>query len=248
MIDARTICKFEGCPVPAVGQGLCNVHYQREKRAGNLPDVVRPPKPTCSHEGCDRVSKTRGLCGAHYQSYRSSGKLPLQRGFSARRASDGSPLPCQVPDCEQIVQSRGYCETHYRQWKRGETQFTRAHETDMCPTPDCFRGKSVRSRTCNRCKQFKTRYGLTWGLFDFLHDPKNKKCYNPGCPSDEDLHLDHDHACCPEKVRSVVSCGECVRGWLCRGCNWALGQLKEDPRRIEGLLTYLRDGGYASRR
>lgn len=31
--------------------------------------------------------------------------------------------------------------------------------------------------------------------------------------------VDHDHACCP----SVPTCGECIRGFLCAGCNLNIG-------------------------
>jgi hypothetical protein len=43
---------------------------------------------------------------------------------------------------------------------------------------------------------------------------------------------DHDHACCPPKVRKSgrgiyrVCCGRCRRGLLCRGCNSILGRIE----------------------
>jgi ssDNA-binding Zn-finger/Zn-ribbon topoisomerase 1 len=59
-------------------------------------------------------------------------------------------------------------------------------------------------------------------------------CQNPGCSRPLEIRtggysIDHDHAS-----------GE-IRGVLCSQCNLALGQLEDDPARIEGLLTYLRN-------
>lgn len=57
------------------------------------------------------------------------------------------------------------------------------------------------------------------------------------CGSTENLHVDRDHRCCPTGS-SPRSCGRCVRGALCNGCNTALGLLGEDPGRIAALLAY----------
>ncbi len=43
------------------------------------------------------------------------------------------------------------------------------------------------------------------------------------------LHIDHDH-------ETGV-----IRGLLCTRCNLAVGYLKDDPRRAEGVLSYLRE-------
>jgi Recombination endonuclease VII len=46
--------------------------------------------------------------------------------------------------------------------------------------------------------------------------------------------VDHDHACCP----GARSCGRCVRGIVCQGCNHLIGCL-ESPKRHLGE-AYLR--------
>ena len=50
----------------------------------------------------------------------------------------------------------------------------------------------------------------------------------------EDLSVDHDHRCCP----AGKSCGKCIRGLLCHGCNMRLGQLESDlsGKSVEYLL------------
>lgn len=48
-------------------------------------------------------------------------------------------------------------------------------------------------------------------------------------------HIDHDHQCCPYGG----SCGDCVRGLLCAGCNRALGFVRDDPAILLRLAEYL---------
>lgn len=42
------------------------------------------------------------------------------------------------------------------------------------------------------------------------------------CGSKENLCIDHDHSCCPERT----ACGKCIRGVLCGACNKSEGHLK----------------------
>jgi hypothetical protein len=48
-------------------------------------------------------------------------------------------------------------------------------------------------------------------------------------------YVDHDHRCCGNSG----SCGKCVRGLLCNGCNRALGFFHDDATRISNALAYL---------
>jgi Recombination endonuclease VII len=51
-------------------------------------------------------------------------------------------------------------------------------------------------------------------------------CGSP--PGKRTLHLDHDHMT------------GTFRGWLCSGCNTAIGLLKDDTRIVARLMEYLR--------
>ena len=50
----------------------------------------------------------------------------------------------------------------------------------------------------------------------------------------ERLHIDHSHACCDKKRES---CGECVRGLLCRLCNSEMGRLERVLRELDLHLS-----------
>lgn len=56
------------------------------------------------------------------------------------------------------------------------------------------------------------------------------------CGRGRPLVIDHDHGCCPGNL----SCGRCVRGMLCMHCNIGIGNLGDDPDRLEAAARYLR--------
>jgi hypothetical protein len=49
------------------------------------------------------------------------------------------------------------------------------------------------------------------------------------------LSVDHDRRCCPGRK----SCGRCVRGALCFGCNWLVGRIESAPGVMLRLSGYL---------
>ena len=80
-----------------------------------------------------------------------------------------------------------------------------------------------------RRKWLKANYGLTVEDFDNMLTAQDNKCGACGDTfvDQKSTHVDHCH-----------STGK-IRGLLCRDCNIALGLLKDDPERIQGLKNYI---------
>lgn len=83
------------------------------------------------------------------------------------------------------------------------------------------------------------RFGMTPGGFRALLASQSGCCAacgssDPGTSYGQ-FGIDHDHSCCPGKR----SCGKCVRGLLCNGCNTALAHIKDDVTRLRALIAYL---------
>jgi hypothetical protein len=49
------------------------------------------------------------------------------------------------------------------------------------------------------------------------------------------LSIDHDHDCCP----GYRSCGKCIRGVICNGCNTGLARFRDNPDTLLAAATYL---------
>lgn len=79
------------------------------------------------------------------------------------------------------------------------------------------------------------RYNLTLERYDEMVEAQDGKCAICRKVPVLTFRIDHDHSCCP----GLDSCGECVRGLLCHGCNSALGQLDDDPGTLRRAADYL---------
>lgn len=93
-------------------------------------------------------------------------------------------------------------------------------EVRGCETPRTPRF-TLRAKHRRNQSQYKVpldRYVVFWD------DPE---CENPTCERTDSIHVDHDH-----------KTGE-FRGFLCVGCNIALGHLQESRVKAEGLIKYM---------
>lgn len=110
----------------------------------------------------------------------------------------------------------------------------------ICSVADCGRS-SVARGLCARHRQvgydLAVKYNMTIAQHVALLDAQGGVCAICGGtnPNGYRLAVDHDHACCPGNT----SCGRCVRGLLCAGCNTAIGHVKDDPQRLRKAADYL---------
>lgn len=246
-----SICVFEGCDSPPVVKklGLCTRHRRLFWELGGASPkngkwtTPEGTRSRCSASECNFVVESRGLCVHHYQNnhYEGGRGRLKQTKYKKKVNYDGTPVLCSFEKCSKPVFNHPWCAGHYYQLLRGE-DLSELNAKTTCAVPRCGKPVSVKLNTnqiCSSHRGLMTRFSLSVEVLFELFGEGRRKCENPGCRSTKNLHLDHDHSCCPYRKNGVRSCGNCVRGWLCQSCNVSLGALQENPRRIQGLLDYL---------
>lgn len=87
-----------------------------------------------------------------------------------------------------------------------------------------------------RATLIRFKYGIEPEQYDSMLEAQGGRCAVCNEISSELLHVDHDHSCCPD---SHKTCGNCVRGLLCRRCNLALGYLDDNINKLQSAINYL---------
>jgi hypothetical protein len=166
----------------------------------------------CSGTDCDRTSFARGFCLKHYKRWRNNGDPDVVR------RNGGASLACLVCGIENPDGRRKYCcDEHLKMSAMAQRKQWRIDH------PDRYEAARLRSQE----KRRRTRHNLPPEM------PWPEACNI--CGAATDLHVDHDHSCCPGKY----SCGECVCGFLCNSCNNGLGRFKDDPDRLRAAAQYV---------
>jgi hypothetical protein len=214
--------------------------------------------PNCAVDGCDRSAWSRSWCPAHYSRWRKTGEVGAAQ---FRRRGDGTEQ-CSFPRCGRPHPSRGFCGGHYQQHAEGRTLTPLRVSQDQrirdeAGRKQCRRcrtwlgveqfSKSARSSdglsgTCQRCHrdhQLRRHFGISLAEYEGVLADQGGGCAACGMTEKDNgrmFAVDHDHACCPSRA----TCGQCIRGLLCSGCNLHLGRVADDIDRLEALVSYLR--------
>ena len=143
------------------------------------------------------------------------------RSDTGKRRGVCSSCRSSTPSRDPEVQRRYKLDHYYRHLKANQARsraWNQAHPDQRLET------------------SLRYRFGITKKQFDAMVGEQKElcaACQLPETATDSRtgklrrLHVDHNH-----------ETGK-VRGLLCTRCNLAVGYLKDDPQRAQGILTYL---------
>lgn len=232
--SVQTDCIATACERPTFEVGYCRYHYSSLMKSGELPKR-RIKNDKCEAPNCDLPARRLRLCLKHVAQFAKRGHEPdFQFDIRAIRLK-ALPKVCTFGNCQMPRHTSGFCRTHYVQSRRVGRPMVELNRGAKCPVTTCDQPGGLRRKLCKSHAYYARQYGLSGAQISELFETE-RECGNSGCKSKVSLHLDHDHSCCP----GSIACGRCVRGWLCKSCNVALGLLKEDPDRATGLAEYVR--------
>lgn len=126
--------------------------------------------------------------------------------------------------------------------------FEQKHRRTDCPS--CHRKQVYETRNARKAadpemyynemfnNRLWSRFRLRRDVYDAMLERQGGAC--AACGGDNSAaskgwHVDHDHSCCP----GARSCGQCIRGLLCAGCNVALGHVHDSIEQLRALISYL---------
>ncbi len=115
--------------------------------------------------------------------------------------------------------------------------WTEEHAWAALAERDDSAGRSARARA--RARARRQAYNLTGPDYQRMLTAQHGRCAicRELPPEGKDLHVDHDHSCCP----GTPTCGKCTRGLLCPRCNLALAHI-ENVEFVEAAFLYLHHG------
>lgn len=121
-----------------------------------------------------------------------------------------------------------------RTWQQANRERRNAWATEYGKRPEVRQRIATYQRRYNaenydadrqRARTFLRKYGLTVADYDAMMLKQDGRCAT--CRQAAPLHVDHDH-----------NTGR-VRGLLCKGCNVALGMVRDDQDTLRSLIGYL---------
>lgn len=224
-VKVRKPCSVEGCENLSVAQDLCEKHYRRMKRTGEIEGErfdrwghkeSHPLYDTYNwiirhrHEMCQRWRDN------FWDFVSDVGEKPTSayKLRRIRRSEPYSPENFQWVDLSSCVPTKTLKERS--EWMR----------TYRINNPDKFRDISLRQRFGITLDQYIEMHESQGGVCDICKNPETAMIKKTGVP--QNLAVDHCHGS-----------GK-IRGLLCSNCNSMLGDAKDSIPTLEAAIAYLK--------
>lgn len=239
------VCGWPECSVARrIKRGLCPTHYSRSESVGHVenPWVVwsdgrlAPPR-SCVWPLCDDEEIVgRQMCSRHYHWSKRAG-FPSEPWVAHALKTGGISASEKLCNSCGIVKNRA---DFYPRVKGEYAVFPNCKSCTLMISRDRRKIMPTEQARHSRSAKFK-RYGITEGEYISMLRLQNNRCKICGGVNQDgsDLAVDHDHYCCPGNE----SCGQCIRGLLCRKCNSGIGLLGDDPNIIRAAAAYIESYG-----
>lgn len=161
---AKASCSVDGCDRVEYGKGLCNMHWLRVRRHGdvNHTRAKRVGVDPCAIDGCEKLQVARGWCTAHWTRWKRHGSPTARlRG----EVVDGKRI---CPDCgfdKPLADWSGSlckqcCADRTARWRQRNPYAPKAWNPCVCAgCGSPFLGNSKQKKYCSReCRSaFKNR-------------------------------------------------------------------------------------------
>ena len=99
--------------------------------------------------------------------------------------------------------------------------------------------RAKRNSGVSRAAHLKSAYKMTPDAYLAMQKAQDYCCAICGEEAvlgGANLHVDHDHGCCP----GTKTCGQCIRGLLCDYCNKGIGALRDSYEIASKASSYLK--------
>lgn len=202
--------------------------YKRNRQQRIKSTGLDPTDPRHGSTAGYAYSCRCGPCEEAQRSYLESRKgLRLSKDDSRHGTETGyTSWRCRCQPCKDAAQKAHVTRHSSKKSRRLPDPLDPRHGT-----VNGYKSYGCRCKACRwalRDDKMRYKYGIGADDFDTLLDSQGGVCAACGdAETTQRFRLDHDH-----------TSGE-VRGVLCHHCNVALGHLRDDPKRIDGLKDYL---------
>lgn len=130
------------------------------------------------------------------------------------RSMENNKKICSIDDCDKPNYAKQMCRMHYARVDRNGT----AERKIRIVKDGIYRsnGLVVSSRRSRLNRIYKIS-------IEEYESRAMHGCEICGDKPEANLHVDHNHKCCP----GPKSCGQCVRGIVCNRCNQAIDKMED---------------------